>query len=981
MRTGLTFFLTFACTWGHAQLTFEPVADTQGAPIRSVTCLLKDKIGYLWIGTQTGLLRYDGNEFAEFRHQPNDSLSLPSSFVLTLAEDSLGRLWVGTLAGLCVRPANTATFTTVFPQKSSVGITPSVGALFATPSGIWFGSFAGLSFYDFHTRHTHSFPLPTTNPLARLSRSMPQVKAIAEIRAATDEALWVATGSGLHQFDTRTHQWTYHLPEQSTINDSIAAALMQHIHLDVRGTVWGGSWGKGLLQFDARGHLQESLLFSSANLPEGTKNIVRHYIDFTYRSKRGLLVGTYDAGLLFFDPAQKTFTPIAVDGQNIVPVEELYQDDQGILWVASPHGLYKADPYAQRFDWHPFDAAFFSNNFRNVTAFCEVDTTRILVVVHSNGLFLFDKTTQRARPVASRVYDKLGNITAIHRLPNGWFFLAGRKASGWWHMTTDRFEPLPDLERALAIAPMPNGRLLVSAFNRLVDLNLLTRQTQTVIATHDSAQAIAFYGAILANDTTCLVASSKGLWSVNSRSREVSYVKGFEQSINSFARHGTRLFMGTNEGLFEWADGQMKPTAIESTARFTVVGKMAALGDHLWMATNNGLVRFSIREGTAVQFTNEDGLHENTINSFAMIRLSDGRLVLGQTGGLFMIDPDRVPLNRAAPKPVITRFEVAGNTMPCPRPNDEFVLNYDQNQLRLAFAGLNFVQPQRNQYAHRLVGASNEWNRGNTAVYAGMKGGDYVLEIKASNNDGLWSSPVRFPIRIKKPYWEQAWFSALILALILFGTYVLYRYQLKRKLELFAMRNQIASDLHDEVGSAISSISLAAGMARAKKGEEVTEIVSQIEATSRETMDNMADIVWSIEPSNDTFAQVAQRMKQFGTTLLGMAGMELHFEAPEALKANLNMIQRKNVYLIYKEAINNAAKYSRAKNVRVILTTSHRMFQMTIADDGVGFDAHASHQGNGLRNIQRRAHEIAARLQLESHATQGTSFVLTVSTS
>ncbi len=978
MRTGLIFVLTFACTWVHAQLTFEPVADSQGAPIRSVTCLLKDKTGFLWIGTQTGLLRYDGSEFAEFRHHADDSLSLPSSFVLALAEDPLGRLWVGTLAGLCVHEASTASFTTVFPQKASAGFTPSVGALLATPSGIWFGSFAGLAFHNFHTLQTRSFPLPTNHPLGRLSGSMPQVKAIAEIRAATNETLWVATGSGLHQFHTGTHQWSFQLPQLPTTQDSIAMALLQHVHVDNHEKVWAGSWGKGLLRFDARGHLQEHLLFSNAKLPEGTKNIVRHCIEFSYRGRNGLLVGTYDAGVLFFDPSHKTFTPIAVNGQSLVPVEELLRDDQGILWVASPHGLYKADPYAQRFDWHPFDAALFSNNFRSVAAFCEVDSSDVLVVVRSNGLFLFDKTTQHTRAVDSRVYHKLENITAIHRLPNGWFFVAGRKMSGWWHMPTGRFEPLQDLQRALAIAPMPNGHLLVSAFNRLVDLNVQTRETHTVIDTRDSTQAIAFYDAIMANDSTYFVASSKGLWSVDLRSQRARYHAGFDQAINAFARHGTRLFMGTNEGLFEWVDRRMKPTTMEGTARFTVVGKLAVQGDHLWMATNNGLIRFAIREGTAVQFTHEDGLRENTINSFALHKLSDGQLLLGQMGGLFVIRPERVPLNGTQPKPVITRFEVAGKNMPCPQPDDPIVLNYDQNQIRLSFAGLNFVQPQRNQYAHRLVGVSQKWNQGNTAVYAGMAGGQYVLEIKASNNDGVWSAPVRFPIRIKKPYWEQAWFLACVTGLILLGIYLLYRYQLNRRLELFSMRNQIASDLHDEVGSAISSISLAAGMARAKKGEEVTEIVSQIEATSRETMDNMADIVWSIEPSNDSFAQMAQRMKQFGTTLLGMAGIELYFEAPEALKAELNMIQRKNVYLIFKEAINNAAKYSRAKNVRVVLSSSHRSFQMMISDDGVGFDLHRPHTGHGLRNIQRRAREIAAHLHMESDRARGTSFVLTV---
>jgi ligand-binding sensor domain-containing protein len=787
MKRGLAIFSVFVFSCSYGQLKFELMTDTQGAPIRSVTCLLKDKTGYLWIGTQTGLLRYDGSEFAEFRHNPQDSFSLPSSFVLALAEDSLGRLWVGTLAGLCVYGVNSETFTSVFPEKQTAPINPTVAAMTATPNGMWFGSYIGLSFFDFRTRHIQTFSLPASNPLGRLSRTMPQVKAIAEIRATAEEKLWIATGSGLHQFDMRTNQWSYQLRTEPTLNDSIAAALMQHIHQDKQGAWWGGSWGKGLLHFDKTGRLQEHLVFSKANLPEGTKNIVRHCIDFTYQGREGLLLGTYDAGLLFFDRDQQSFTPIAIDGQKIVPVEEVLLDDQGILWVASPHGLYKADPYAQRFDWHAFDESFFLNNFRNVTAFCEVDSINVLTVVHSNGLFLFNRATHTSRPVASRIYTQLENITAIHRVREGWFFLAGRRMSGWWHMATDRFDPLPDLQRTLAIVPLPNGHVLLPAFNKLVDVDLQTRQAHTMIATQDSIRAIAFYDAIMANDTTWLVASSKGLWAVDLRSRDTRYLPGFEQSVTSFARHGKRLFVGTNEGLFEWAGGHMNPVTMDGSVRFTVVGRTAVDGDHLWLATNNGLIRFSVHDGTVVQFTNEDGLHNNTINSFALTKLSSGPLLLGQTGGLFVIHPERVPLNRVKPKPLITRFEVAGKSLACPLAENEIVLDYHQNQIQLAFAGLNFAQPQRNQYAHRLVGVSDSWNKGNTATYAGMKGGNYVLEIKAANNDGLWSAPVRFPILIKKPYWEQAWFIAFVAALILFGIYLLYRYQLNRKMRLPAI--------------------------------------------------------------------------------------------------------------------------------------------------------------------------------------------------
>ncbi|MBX2913640.1 MAG: hypothetical protein KF856_00075 [Cyclobacteriaceae bacterium] len=976
MRGGLTIILSFVVFYCYGQFKFEALLDDRGAPIRSVTCLLKDNTGFLWIGTQTGLIRYDGNMFLQFHHMAGDSLSLPSSFITSLAEDEQGRLWVGTQAGLCYRDHLTGVFVTVF-RKHKVTSNPSVSSILAVTNGIWFGTYDGLSFYDFQTNQITTFPLPASNPLGRMSKAMPQVRAIAKILSGVSNTLWVATGSGLHQFDILKQEWRYELPAQPSLNDSIASALLQHIYLDQE-TIWAGSWGKGLMQFQTDGKLYNHYSFSNSNLPEGTKNIARHCTKFTYQGISGILVGTYDAGLMFFNPQEKSFTNIPLDGTQVVPVEDVLWDKQGILWVASPHGLYKADPFAQRFAWYAFEEKLFFNNFRSVTTFCQADSSSVLIVVRSNGLYLFNKTTNQIQPLDSRIYHKLENITAIHNLSNGWFFLAGRKMSGWWHMPTDRFKPLPEVQRALAIIPDSDNNLLIPSFNKLVEVNLQTQLSRTIINTNDSTQATAFYDAIYTDDSTLLVASSKGLWKVNTIKHRANYVKDSPHIVNALARQGKRIFVGTHEGLFEWVGNKLIPIPVNGSLPFTIVAKILVQGDYLWLTTNNGVVRFTTADGSTTHFTNEDGLQNNFTSSYSIYKLNNGHLLLGQTGGFFVINPDNLTLNRAVPKPVLTHVEVAGKVSYL-HPNQKLALAYNQNQISFAFAALNFAQPQRNQYAHRLIGVSSEWNRGNTATYAGMNGGNYILEIKASNNDGLWSEVVQFPILIRKPFWKQTWFITLVIVVTLLCMYLLYRYQLAKRLELLAMRIQIASDLHDEVGSAISSISLAAGMARSKNGSEIVKIVNQIEATSRETMDNMADIVWSIEPTNDTLIQITERMKRFAESLLGAIGIELHFKV-EATKGNLNMIQRKNIYLIFKEALNNVAKYSQAKDVCIILMGTPRTFKMIIQDNGVGFNTQQAYSGNGIRNMQRRATEIHAQLALESNRSTGTCITLTVAT-
>lgn len=221
-----------------------------------------------------------------------------------------------------------------------------------------------------------------------------------------------------------------------------------------------------------------------------------------------------------------------------------------------------------------------------------------------------------------------------------------------------------------------------------------------------------------------------------------------------------------------------------------------------------------------------------------------------------------------------------------------------------------------------------------------------------------------------------AWGSIGLLIIVVAG-FVFYRYRLSQRLKEMNLRNRIASDLHDEVGSAITSISMFAGMARTKPTEEMNAIVSEIENTSRQTLDSMADIVWSIAPANDNFGVALLRMEQFGKNILTAAGIEFTFDiAPGVDKAPVNMIERKNIYLIFKEAINNAAKYSNAKHVEASIDKWNVGLVMKVQDDGRGFDQTVVGSGNGLRNMKHRADEIKASLKVNTHIDRGTTIVL-----
>jgi len=225
----------------------------------------------------------------------------------------------------------------------------------------------------------------------------------------------------------------------------------------------------------------------------------------------------------------------------------------------------------------------------------------------------------------------------------------------------------------------------------------------------------------------------------------------------------------------------------------------------------------------------------------------------------------------------------------------------------------------------------------------------------------------------------QSYFLIVSLAFVLLlGLFLLQRLSLKQKLKVSKLRNKIAIDLHDEVGSSLSSISMYAGITQVNNDPKIqAEIINKIGNTSRETIENMSDIVWSIQPKNDNFQLVLNRMEHFGNQIMAAAGIDFSFNYNENIRSlSLNMEQRKNLYLIYKEALNNAAKYSKATNVVVSINKNKKNLTLLIKDNGVGFDPEGIKTGNGLNNMKERAMVIAGLFKIQSSAGTGTTIQL-----
>jgi len=206
--------------------------------------------------------------------------------------------------------------------------------------------------------------------------------------------------------------------------------------------------------------------------------------------------------------------------------------------------------------------------------------------------------------------------------------------------------------------------------------------------------------------------------------------------------------------------------------------------------------------------------------------------------------------------------------------------------------------------------------------------------------------------------------------------------RVQRLLAVEKLRTRVARDLHDDMGSTLSTINILSAMAKSKMNSDAiktTEYLAKITDNSQRMMDAMDDIVWSIKPSNDSMQKIVARMREFATNVLEPKDIELEFDIDEQVyDIKLNMEARRDFFLVFKEAVNNAAKYSKADRVWLKVGVSNKVLMLMVKDDGVGFDVAKADGGNGLGNMQKRADAMNGKVAIESRAGEGTEVVVKV---
>jgi len=1033
--SSLTLLFVFSARSIRAeQLPVRIYTTADGLPRDLILRIVRDSHDFLWFCTSDGLSRFNGYQFTTYGVEQG----LPHPAINDLLETRRGVYWVATNGGGVARfnPAplrdpqsQNGNLFTAFPVGD--GLTSNrVNVLYEDRAGqVWAGTDEGL------------FRLDETNgqtTFRRIALNLKELEHQVAVRALIEDregSLWVSTqGFGLLRIlpDGRTVRY---MIQPSPLGD-----LVESLLFDADGRLWiAHRGGAGLVvfkpepaaSFDANEKLLTRRLAGSdcgahlpdkrVSLPAITGEVCRYTTadgltsDFIlsgmYQSTDGRIwIGTAVGLSAFSDGRFRGYTAAqGLTNQWVVPVE----DRDGNLWLASPTG-------AVKITWSGF------------TTFGKADglgTPQILSIFENQGGELY-AINGIGTPFINR-FDGQRFTSVAPRLAKetksfgwGWNQITFQDHTGeWWVNTRSgllRFPRVMNVEQLAHTPPKAaynhqRGELPGDDIFRLFEdsrgdvwisiegnlRNAVVRWERATESFHTYAETDGLPSFSL--PTAYCEDGHGNLWMGFYDGGLARYRDGHFRFFNQsdglptgvvralFLDHAGRLWAATGSGgVIRLDDPQAdRPRFVAYTIADGLSSNSVScitedrLG-RMYFGTARGLDRFDLETKHIRHYTRAEGLANNAVT--VAFRDRQGALWFGTDLGLSRLIPGPDPPQQPPPI-LISGLRVAGNSYAISALGETEVsgltLNPTQNQLSIDFVGLGFAAGEALRYQYRLA-SDPDWSAPTdqrTINYAGLSPGKYQFMVRALTADGSISPrPAIINFTILPPLWQRWWFVTLVLLTLGLGVAAMYRYRVRRLIELERVRTRIATDLHDDIGASLSLIAMLSEVAQRqvpRGNSSMAEPLASIASSSRELVDSMSDIVWAVNPRKDRFSELVKRMRRFASDAFSSRDIALQFDAPDDHDFKLGADARREIFFIVKEGVNNIARHSGCTEAAIILSVQTGSLLLELRDNGKGFVPLQANEGNGLASMRERARRLGGEFEVVTNG-HGTTLKLVV---
>lgn len=994
------FVLCFAFPLHAERLPIKTYTVADGLLRDSVAKIKQDSRGFLWFCTAEGISRFDGYAFTNF----TVSDGLPERHVNDFLETLKGEIWIATDGGLAkLNPTGLADskdnplFTVILTDNINA---KSFHVLFEDESGsIWAGTSDGL------------YKLNAQDELEAvdLGKPLPSLDAlfISSIIKDRRGSMWIGTaGSGLFRY------LPYGQIEQFTTANGLSGNNISTLFEDKNGRMWVGMRSKsdaGLCLLAAEPRKDQNIVERCYTMKDGLP--ADWVTAFVQTSDGKLWVGTTGGLCLWQGENNKSVCKTYTAKNNLCDFDvwTLIEDKDGNLWTGSRCGAKKFARYGFT-SYHEADGM-------------DVPLANSIFENHAGELFVSFDSHKRT---VSRFDGENFELVKPKFEPQmnspgwGWKQTVWQDGAGdWWFPTGDGLYRFPRPARFEDLARVTPQRITVGSLPTEIfriyedlrgDIWIMTTGAVSELwrweRASDSWHDYTKDAEIGASRTASAFVEDKAgnLWiGTGSDSDDTALIRYRDGQFKIFTRTENKLLTGWIRDLFvddkgrlwiaDTATGVLRLDDVTADQldfkNYTPAEGLSSIGvscltedefGRIYVGTPRGLDRLNPETGQIENFTTADGLP----NSYIEVAMRDrqNNLWFGTANGLarFVPEPEK---NRQSPNVLITGLRVAGVAKPISILGESEISNVeldaDQRQMTIDFIGLGANLGEKLRYEYRL--ANGDWTQTTerTLNFANLASGDYHFEIRAVTADRIYSQKAAgISFRIAAPLWQRSWF--LLLATLFLGSiiYSIYRYRLTKLLEIERTRTRIATDLHDDIGTNLSKISLLSEIVNlqlASKGRsaERNRLLDSIAEISRESVNSMSDIVWAISPQRDSLLEMTRRMRGYAEEIFVEKGIRVKFAAPDdGEHIKLSMDTRRELYLIFKEAVNNAAKHADCNLLEIDFFRMGGAIFLQISDDGRGFDVSQKTDGNGLANMQTRAEASGGKFEVESAVGSGT---------
>lgn len=427
----------------------------------------------------------------------------------------------------------------------------------------------------------------------------------------------------------------------------------------------------------------------------------------------------------------------------------------------------------------------------------------------------------------------------------------------------------------------------------------------------------------------------------------------------------------------------MSYTTADGLCNNDVTAMLPFQADYLWVSTFNGLSLFNKKDKSFVNYYEEDGLTHNEFNVTSAFVDSRGRYYFGGMNGVNAFYPSEILKPQTPLLPLmLTGFsfydekkDAISEQMGGLQALAEVTLNPHTSWFQFNYALPQYANPRLNQFKTWLENFEKDWiYQGNSPFirYNRLPAGDYILHIRAADSKGYWSDDeLAIRITVQQVFYKTWWFILLCCLAVGAGGFALLRYRYQQRLALEQMRTRIASDLHDEVGSSLSHLNFLVGSFDMENSPETTaKAIEKSKELMRKTASNIRDVVWAIDARRDKTGDLLDRMEDFAFDMFSVKNIACRFQTDGVNReAVLNPFVRQNIFLVFKEAVNNIAKHSNATEVSISLSQTGNSLELTVADNGTNTSPDKPSTGLGLENMQMRAKRIGGSVAIENSGT------------